>query len=120
MGKQECTFTGCRCANFRSKGSSTKFCACGHKRKLHMASDDNCVVSTVPPYWTNAGKDTATQTFMGWSDCCGAVVRQIQQIVDSSVKQVWTRDRGKAGSALIPVPSGFEVVKVQRNENSKI
>lgn len=45
----------------------------------------------------------------------------IQSIMDASVKRAWTRDRGRdADGKQNPVPIGYQVVKVQRNENHKI
>jgi len=82
-----------------------------------MAKDDSSMVS-VPPYWTN--KDTSV-SFEQWIGCDNTVVEGVQKMMDASVNKVWTRDRGRdASNRQKPVPSGFEVVQVRRNEHCKI
>eukprot|EP00931_Biecheleriopsis_adriatica_P062147 TRINITY_DN37421_c0_g1_i1.p1 TRINITY_DN37421_c0_g1~~TRINITY_DN37421_c0_g1_i1.p1 ORF type:complete len:510 (-),score=100.45 TRINITY_DN37421_c0_g1_i1:7-1536(-) len=51
-----------------------------------------------------------------WIPCGQKIESAIQQIMDQSVKLQWTRDRGMG----VPVPSGYTVSKVFRNENLKI
>jgi len=43
-------------------------------------------------------------------------VAQVQEIMDASVKRIWTRDRGRTEK----VPNGYEVVRVERNENVRL
>eukprot|EP00812_Abedinium_dasypus_P008935 NODE_265_length_1724_cov_286.436189.p1 GENE.NODE_265_length_1724_cov_286.436189~~NODE_265_length_1724_cov_286.436189.p1 ORF type:complete len:383 (+),score=68.29 NODE_265_length_1724_cov_286.436189:310-1458(+) len=115
---RECGFLGCSCRCFKPRPEQERFCQCGHKRGLHAAPDDQSTTFAVPPYWQNAGN---TGVFSEWVDGSEEELSAIQTVVNASVKRVWTRDRGRdAEGKQKPVPSGYTVVQVQRNENSKI
>jgi len=109
-----CTFPGCACYNFRGTG---RICKCGHKRGLHLAANDD-IQAQVPENWAHQdSKENVSQ----WVECGDAELQHVQIMMTASSRQVWTRDRGRdAAGAQKKVPSGFEVVKVQRNENTKI
>mmetsp|Transcript_46893 Transcript_46893/g.101876 ORF Transcript_46893/g.101876 Transcript_46893/m.101876 type:complete len:503 (-) Transcript_46893:89-1597(-) len=120
---RECKFMGCSCKNF-DKGSQEKFCRCGHKRSLHAAADDKNISAALPPYWGRRSSTTSVDSshaFYEWVPCDSATVARIQAMIDHSVKPVWTRDRGRTiDGQQAPVPTGYEVMSVRRNENSKI
>mmetsp|Transcript_35720 Transcript_35720/g.80689 ORF Transcript_35720/g.80689 Transcript_35720/m.80689 type:complete len:528 (-) Transcript_35720:211-1794(-) len=109
-----CTYAGCVCQNFRGKG---RICSCGHKRGLHLA-DQSDIVAAVPQNWTH---QDCKDDYSEWVSCAAEELEHVQTLMDASARQIWTRDRGKDSSgAQKKVPSGFEVVKLQRNENAKI
>jgi len=115
-GKQECGFMGCRCKSFRPADDEGMFCSCGHKKFLHTAPDSLDMLTPVPDYWSDNAK-VSGQDVNEWVDCDDDLRQQMEALINASAKQSWTRDRGPPGTA---VPASFEVVQVQRNENSKV
>eukprot|EP00928_Gymnodinium_smaydae_P015504 TRINITY_DN15732_c0_g1_i1.p1 TRINITY_DN15732_c0_g1~~TRINITY_DN15732_c0_g1_i1.p1 ORF type:complete len:387 (-),score=42.38 TRINITY_DN15732_c0_g1_i1:90-1250(-) len=67
--------------------------------------------ATCPPYWANRDLRRA---FIERHDAQRWVVHAIQKMIDITWKDIQTRDRHG------PVPSGLEVVGVQRVEDSKL
>lgn len=137
-GKYElkCTFPNCRCTNFVSRGPPYQmWCSvkgCCHKVGYHSATPEQQILAVLPRDWklmSYSGRASAwlSSTFTGASpsaslvdkyqliDCGPEVVAQIQQLMDLSAKQTWTRDRGRN-----PVPSAYQVVRVQKNENVRL
>jgi hypothetical protein len=109
-GEGACAFHGCRCRHFRARGTSKKFCACGHKCNLHMVVD-NTAVTSVPCYWeTDGASEDATIV-----DCHKQVVVAVQKMINKSYMKVKTRDRRDGN-----VPQSFTVLDVKRVENPKI
>jgi len=83
------------------------------KRGLHAASDDLHMAAVTPTYWENRN---TYENFLELVECDALVTAQVQACVDATVRNLWTRDRGKG----VPVPSGYEVLRVRRNENLKL
>merc|ERR1711971_686428 len=110
----ECSFVGCKCTNFNPMPGNERFCACGHKKGLHAASDDAHAAASSPGHW-QMRRSATREHFFEWVTCTDEVVQQVQCIVDASIKRTWTRDRGKA-----KVPTGYCVTHVKRCENSRI
>merc|ERR1712226_1633138 len=52
---------------------------------------------------------------MKLEECSPDLVAEVQQLVDGTVRRKWTRDRGSR-----PIPSGYEVLRVERNENVRL
>lgn len=114
-GNRECLFPGCKCKNFTPRADNERFCRCGHKRGLHSVSSDKAI--QVPSYWANSDAGITCE----WVDCDDFIVGEMQKVMDASAKRSWTRDRGRDENGKTkPVPVGFEVIKVKRNENPKI
>lgn len=108
-----CGFTDCHCKCFRARPSQERFCACGHKRALHAAANDGSAFSA-PSHWSCV--DALANDSMSLVVCDDEVLRQVQLMADASARKIWTRDRGVS----VPVPSRFEIVHVNRNENAKL
>lgn len=135
---QKCTMVGCKCTDFVDSGRpGDRFCArCSHKRGCHAASPQDQVLASIPKDWSlrpdgggAAGLMRLGASLLGMGSATGGniierfqlvpcghqVVAQIQQLMDASVKCTWTRDRGRN-----PVPRGYQVLRVQRNENVRL
>lgn len=131
-----CTLDGCSCTNFQfGKKADERFCTahgCGHRRGYHAASPNDQILAVLPLTWslhpgaavhsgtpeTNYDSDWVVKTLTSGSTLrkCGSdIVGQIQLLLDASVKKTWTRDRGNN-----KVPSGYDVVRVDRNENIRV
>eukprot|EP00927_Polykrikos_kofoidii_P008319 TRINITY_DN13450_c0_g2_i1.p1 TRINITY_DN13450_c0_g2~~TRINITY_DN13450_c0_g2_i1.p1 ORF type:complete len:566 (+),score=58.40 TRINITY_DN13450_c0_g2_i1:65-1699(+) len=125
--------------------ASNRFCSvagCGHRHGIHAAELNVQLKALLPSSWASAeGMNisriagtlkrlltfgSASQTTRAQSGlsqqgeqrlhlCSREVVEQIQQLVNASVRQKWTRDRGK-----VRVPSGYKVVRVEHNTNARM
>lgn len=63
---------------------------------------------SVPPYWT--------RTDPGLQPLPSSQLAAFQALLTSTYRNIKTLDSGKRGAG-VPVPTGFQVVSVQRNEN---
>jgi len=117
-----CTAEGCSCQGFWAAVEGDRFCSvegCGHKRGQHAASRRDQVLAVLPPGWTCQVSSFDAQDLIGQRElvpCDASQVAQLQQLVDASVRRVWTRDRGKTNK----VPLGYKVVRAERNENIRL
>jgi len=115
-----CTVAGCKCENFVKDEEKEKFCKqCGHRAGFHAADHVTLVAASLPDNWSivlsshNMGAIAGLRQFVP----LGAdEVAQVQEIMDASVRLKWSRDRGRTER----VPDGYEVVKVERNENVRL
>jgi len=120
----KCGFPGCTggrggqsCTCFKPRRDDHRICVCGHKRSVHTVNDDVSNIA-VPAYWQN--KEQTNWKGAEWVDCSDRVA-EFQALIDGSLKRVWTRDRGRdSGGSQKPVPTGYNVKLVKRNENKKI
>lgn len=128
-----CTVAGCSCTNFCANGrdklprnSGAKFCeSCGHPMGFHAAMPGDQILAVLPRCWSlhpcnNLKAPVDLVHFAAYNEFClvpcdSDTISQVQQLMDASAKATWTRDRGRNSS----VPSGYEVVRVDRNENVK-
>lgn len=113
--------TRCPCVAFQSADSGDRFCSspdCGHRYGFHAVPPEVLARAALPRNWTSIPSslpaDLAGQRQL--VDCGQEVVSQIQQLMDASVRTVWTRDRGRN----LKVPTGYQVVRVDRNENARL
>jgi len=115
-----CTVPGCGCENFCAAVEGDRFCAhCPHKRGQHAGSPRDLILAVLPPDWASRVEAFDAESVSGQFrlvPCGPEGVAQMQRMVDASVRRVWTRDRGKENK----VPSGYQVVKVERNENVRL
>jgi len=120
----KCGFPGCTggpggqsCECFKPRKSDHRICACGHKRTVHTVNDDVSTIG-VPSYWQN--QEQTNESKSNWVDCSERLA-EFQELMEGSIKRVWTRDRGRdSGGSQKPVPSGYTVKYVKRNENKRI
>jgi len=123
-----CTVKGCRCSHFVFQGDS-EFCTCKHHFGYHSASPKDQILAVIPKTWEayNSARSVEEHQLLlavgqqGQShrvECGEDVVQRIQCLMDDSSRQKWTRDRGWTGEGRRKeVPQGYEVVRVDRNEN---
>jgi len=120
----KCGFPGCTggphgqsCECFKPRRDNHKICKCGHKRTVHTVNDDVSNIA-VPLYWQN--REQTNWSGSEWVDCSDRSA-EFQALMETSIKRVWTRDRGRDSSGhQKPVPVGYNVIIVKRNENKKI
>lgn len=121
-GPLECRFLNCRCKCFDPDPSNPGCCRCGHKKGVHAAPASKAAVP-YPPYWRvfrggpPKGDMVAPDYFMRYelSPQVGSNIAPLQEIIDRSYRDVYTRDRGPPGT---PVPKGFRLVKAEQIENA--
>lgn len=115
-----CTVAGCDCKSFWPAVEGDRFCGiCHHKYGQHAASPMDQILAVVPPKWCcKVASKTLTELIsdQALTRCSPTEVAALQRLMDASKRQVWTRDRGKANK----VPSGYEVVRAERNENVRL
>jgi len=75
---------------------------------------DDC---PIPPEWAGPRTGPALKRYNKLRDVSNEVFLEIQEMIDYSHRQVWTRDRKKTGDNR--VPTGYELVRALRNENRK-
>lgn len=117
------------------RNSGAKLCdspGCGHPMGFHAAEPGDQILAVLPRCWSLHPRNHFGSTghldfvhsdlvhFASYNKfklvhCDSDIVSQVQQLMDASAKATWTRDRGRN----CRVPSGFEVVRVDRNENVK-
>lgn len=111
-----CSVIGCPCEGFTlaKKGdheTPASICAtCKHKSDAHHTPHTTEEIP-FPEYWS---KKSGAQK---QPEMDAASVAEFQQLLDKTYKNAWTRDRGRHNPANPSVPSGFQVLKVVRNEN---
>lgn len=115
-----CTVEGCACKGFWAAVEGDRFCAhCDHKFGQHAASRRDQVLAVLPPSWTCQVDSFEALDLIGQRQlvpCSPEAVAQLQQLMDASVRRVWTRDRGKTNT----VPIGYQVVRAERNDNIRL
>jgi len=115
-----CTVEGCACKAFTPAVEGERFCACCfHRRGQHAASRRDQILAVLPSGWASRVDSFETEDLAGQRQLvrCGPDVEaQLQQVIDASIRRVWTRDRGKENK----VPVGYRVVRVERNENVRL
>jgi hypothetical protein len=120
----KCGFPGCThgrdggsCTNFMPRKDNHNLCRCGHKRSVHTVQDSLTEIQ-VPSYWIH--RDDKNWSYSEWVDVSDKL-EHFQALMDASTNRVWTRDRGRTEDGRQrPVPSGYTVCSVKRNENKRI
>jgi len=133
-GERQCRFQSdgceCECSSFRPRGRQ-RCCQCGHGPTAHRSDVAQQSIATQllhsrPRNWKRGA--------LGLISLSGAALSEFQFLVDVTHKENhnWTRDRGCAihgvnrcsqscaCSTRAPVPSGYRVVCVLRNQNPKL
>jgi len=99
------------------KRSDKFMCQCGHKQKLHASSLEGVRLVSYPSHWkTEHSQDEEFSALVPLPDTC---VPLFQQFVNATYSDVTTRDRLKSCGTW-EVPEDFQVLSVQRNENSQL
>jgi len=92
-------------------------CECGHKQKLHASSLEGVRLVSYPSHWkTDHSNGEEFNARFTLPDTC---VPLFQDFVNATYSDVTTRDRKKSCGTW-EVPRNFEVLSVQRNENSQL
>lgn len=118
-----CGIIGCPCTAFveaRRPGKcddlDVELCECGHKKHAHTDKHEEGEVP-YPAYWKCVG-------IFGFSDVYSLddeALLLFQKLVNETHLRIWTRDRRRhQGKQGLRVPKRYEVVRVQRNENSEV
>jgi len=130
-GRVPCRFAfgdrRCPCEDWDPDGDKP-YCKCGHKRSCHRSelADQRFEEMQVVPPWD--GEDIGLVPVEEDADVFG----ELQQLLDTTHKTTdnWTRDRGCAEHGVnncptascayknrAPVPTGYKLVRAQRNQN---
>mmetsp|Transcript_17096 Transcript_17096/g.38848 ORF Transcript_17096/g.38848 Transcript_17096/m.38848 type:complete len:533 (-) Transcript_17096:6-1604(-) len=109
-----CGVVNCPCEDFCGSGSVCTGCKHGesHHKSRAVADREGHHSVPLPDYW-----DNHTEDFNEIVDLGKAALPEFQKLVDRTYRNVWTRDRSKHNPTNTKVPTGFQVVRVQRCEN---
>lgn len=113
MKSTPCGVIGCPCECYE-KPSTGEFCTtCRHKESMHVRPHIELEVPA-PEYWDSSelGRNQIVDLSQG-----GVTIAEFQQLVDSTYRTAWTRDRTRHNPTCPRVPKGFTVTGVKRNEN---
>lgn len=95
-------------------------CHCGHKRKLHSSDATGAAAVSYPEYWSMAREQVLDQSELVKFMETPRDVERFQHLVDATYSDVTTRDRCRNNNRCWMVPRNFQVLRVERNENSKL
>eukprot|EP00933_Yihiella_yeosuensis_P024315 TRINITY_DN18853_c0_g3_i1.p1 TRINITY_DN18853_c0_g3~~TRINITY_DN18853_c0_g3_i1.p1 ORF type:complete len:377 (+),score=47.93 TRINITY_DN18853_c0_g3_i1:2-1132(+) len=123
LAKSACGIIGCACQGFVRRESVDYLCVCGHRESSHSQMDRDTGEVPYPAYWKCGG----IFDFCDLEPVNSALIPLFQTLFDETHLKIWTRDRRKHNTDVLPgigkegekVPSRYEVVDVKRNENSK-
>lgn len=93
-------------------------CRCGHKHSAHRERPAGVGEVPYPHYWSSDPQGE----FMELIPLSGNSLGIFQELLTSTYKNIWTRDRRKhsGGKGTDKVPNSYEVVQAWRCENSRI
>mmetsp|Transcript_64489 Transcript_64489/g.124268 ORF Transcript_64489/g.124268 Transcript_64489/m.124268 type:complete len:511 (+) Transcript_64489:28-1560(+) len=109
-----CQVLGCPCEAYeKGDGFWGKCKHCKHKAGLHRHKTEQTGEVEFPDYWSSRNGD-----FQNVIAMTASAAQEFQELLNQTYRKVWTRDRRRHCPDNPNVPSGFQVLRVSRNENS--